>query len=134
MANGAVLTPTPLRNNSMGKANGSINNKHGSLNNHNNNNGNNRMNHEETDTPSGVNGLSDKGNLLSSSRLKDRKKVIASNCPMNAHYNSKRLASEGMVPVSLFIRVTMVGPPNPPFPRSQYRNKMIFSFDYSNGF
>ena len=71
MANGAVLTPTPLRNNSMGKANGSINNKPGSsLNNHNNNNhnSNNRMNHEETDTPSGVNGLSDKGNLLSSNR------------------------------------------------------------------
>ncbi len=108
MANGAVLTPTPLRNNSMGKANGSVNNKSGSLNNH-INNSNNRMNHEETDTPSGVNGLSDKGNLLSSSRYKDRKKVIASNCSMNTHYNLKRLSSEGMWLASLFILVTMVG-------------------------
>ena len=64
MANGNVLTPTPLRSNSMS------NNKCHPNNNNNNNGGggsNNRLANNETDTPSGVNGLSDKGeneNLL----------------------------------------------------------------------
>ena len=60
MANGSVLTPTPLRSNSMGKT---VNNT--SKSNPNNNNNIRSNNHDETDTPSGVNGLSDKGNILS---------------------------------------------------------------------
>ena len=91
MANGSVLTTTPIRsNNSIGKSNGSINTK----NLPNNNNNNSRLGNNETDTPSGANGLSDKGNNLSS----DRKKVIVSNCPkiwkwrmeegLEAHYSS----------------------------------------------
>ena len=75
MANGCVLTPTPIRStNSIGKSNGSITNKNHPS------NGNNgvRLNNGcgETEAPSGVNGLSDKGIVLGSSR----KKVIASNC------------------------------------------------------
>ena len=62
MANGSVLTPTPLRSNSMGKT---INNTSKSSLNNNNNNNIRSNNHDETDTPSGVNGLSDKGNLSS---------------------------------------------------------------------
>ncbi len=61
MANGNVLTPTPLRSNSMGKT---VNNTNSNKSSPNNNN-NRSSNHDETDTPSGVNGLSDKGNLLS---------------------------------------------------------------------
>jgi hypothetical protein len=54
MANGNVLTPTPLRSNSTGNSKCHPNS--------NNNNGSNiRLANNETDTPSGVNGLSDKG-------------------------------------------------------------------------
>ena len=76
MANGSLLTPTPLRSNSMGKTSGSLNAKGGQHNNNNNNSGNNNSgnnsgrsgHHEENDAPSGVNGLSDKGNLLKGCR------------------------------------------------------------------